>query len=164
MRKLLLFSALLLSQIVIAQHVVTGVLVDKANEPLIGANVSVKGTSFGTITDVDGTFTIDARSADATLVFSYVGYTTREIALNGAKTLNVILTSGQLLDEVVFIGSRSEGRTMLTTAVPVDIINISEVTSMSPQVNLNQLLNYVAPSFTSNVQNIPRSPKSIIAT
>jgi hypothetical protein len=60
MRKLLLFSALLLSQIVIAQHVVTGVLVDKANEPLIGANVSVKGTSFGTITDVDGTFTIDA--------------------------------------------------------------------------------------------------------
>jgi iron complex outermembrane receptor protein len=154
MRKLLLFSALLLSQIVIAQHVVTGVLVDKANEPLIGANVSVKGTSFGTITDVDGTFTIDARSADATLVFSYVGYTTREIALNGAKTLNVILTSGQLLDEVVFIGSRSEGRTMLTTAVPVDIINISEVTSMSPQVNLNQLLNYVAPSFTSNVQNI----------
>jgi iron complex outermembrane receptor protein len=64
------------------------------------------------------------------------------------------LEEGQLLDELVVLGSRAEARSKLETTVPVDVIDVKNLIKGSAQVNLNQILNYVAPSFTSNVQNI----------
>lgn len=141
------------SQFMISQNV-TGVVTDDSGEPLIGASVMEKGTSSGTITDIDGSFSLNVTDMAGTLIFSYVGYTTQEVAIDGRSTANVTLTEGNALDEIVFVGSRAEGRTKLTTAVPVDVIDISGLLKSSPQVNLNQILNFVAPSFTSNVQNI----------
>ncbi|MFT4567084.1 MAG: iron complex outermembrane receptor protein, partial [Saprospiraceae bacterium] len=61
---------------------------------------------------------------------------------------------GLSIDEVVVLGSRAAARTKLETAVPVDVIDISKIASQGAQVNLNQILNYAAPSFTSNTQTI----------
>jgi iron complex outermembrane receptor protein len=130
---------------------VSGTVTDETG-PLPGVSVIVKGTTNGTTTDFDGNYLINA-SNGAVLVFSYVGYDTKEIAVKGG-VLNVTLQSGVALDEVVLIGSRNPSRTAVDTPVPVDVIDISELTSAGPQVNLNQILNFVAPSFTSNTQTI----------
>ena len=130
---------------------VSGTVTDESG-PLPGVSVIVKGTTTGTTTDFDGNYVINA-SNGTVLVFSYVGYDTKEIAVKGS-VLNVTLQSGVALDEVVLIGSRNPSRTAVDTPVPVDVIDISELTSAGPQVNLNQILNFVAPSFTSNTQTI----------
>lgn len=140
--------------LLMGQTNVTGTVIDATGEALIGVNVSVKGTSIGTITDIDGNYDLVVNNPKATLIFSYVGFASQEISLDGRTNIDVTLASGELLTEIVFIGSRAGGRTKLTTAVPVDVIDVSSLLKASPQVNLNQILNYVAPSFTSNVQNI----------
>lgn len=131
---------------------VSGNVIDDTSEPLPGVSVVLKGTTTGTTTDFDGNYSIDANTGDV-LVFSYVGYDTQELTVNGSA-LNVTMQSGVALDQVVLIGSRNPSRTAVDTPVPVDIIDIAELTSAGPQVNLNQILNFVAPSFTSNTQTI----------
>lgn len=81
---------------------VTGVVVDKNNEPVIGANILVKGTTNGTITDVDGNYTLENVPADAILVFSYIGFDSQELKYNGQANIDVTLSEDtQKLDEVV---------------------------------------------------------------
>jgi len=83
---------------------VSGTIVDAAGEPIIGATIMQQGTTNGTVTDFDGNYTLDV-PANATLVISYVGYTTQEIKLNGQSTLNVTLEEdAQNLDELVVVG------------------------------------------------------------
>ncbi|MBD5319081.1 MAG: TonB-dependent receptor [Bacteroides sp.] len=83
---------------------VKGTVVDKEGEPLIGASVVVQGETLGTATDFDGNFSISAPS-NGTLVVSYVGYETQEIAINGRTEINVTLHENSvLLGEVVAIG------------------------------------------------------------
>ncbi len=84
---------------------VTGVVTDTSGEPLIGVNVVQKGnTGNGTITDVDGKFMLNV-PANATLVFSYIGYKTLEVAVNGQRIVNTKLQEdSETLDEVVVIG------------------------------------------------------------
>ena len=137
-----------------AQRTITGTVQDETGEALPGAFVSVKGTSLGTSTDVDGTYSIDVPQSARTLVFSFLGFGSIEMPVEDSDRIDVILREGTVLDEIVLIGSRSAGRTKLTTPVPVDIVNVSEVASASAQTNVNQLLNYVAPSFSSNTQTI----------
>lgn len=153
MKTTLLLLLMAFSQILLGQTV-SGVVTDVSGEPLIGASVLIKGTSNGTITDIDGTYSLKSVSTDGIMVFSYVGYATQEVSVGGRSAVDVSLAEGNALDEIVFVGSRVAGRTKLTTAVPVDVIDISGLIKSSPQVNLNQILNFVAPSFTSNVQNI----------
>ncbi len=131
---------------------VSGTVIDDTNQPLPGVSVVLKGTTSGTTTDFDGNYAIEANNGDV-LIFSYVGYDTQEITISGS-TLNVTMQSGVALGEVVLIGSRNPSRTAVDTPVPVDVIDVSELTSKGPQVNLNQILNFVAPSFTSNTQTI----------
>ena len=80
---------------------VSGVVTDENNEPLIGATVLQKNSSNGTSTDLDGKFKLSV-PAKAKLVFSYVGYTTQEISLNGQTDLKVTMKpNADMLDEVV---------------------------------------------------------------
>ncbi len=79
--------------------------VSDANGPLPGASVVVQGTTNGTQTDFDGNYTLNNVGASATIVVSYIGYSTQEIAVNGQTTINVTLAEdAQALDEVVIIG------------------------------------------------------------
>ena len=131
----------------------SGTVTDNDGNPLPGASVIIKGTTKGSITDFDGNFTIEA-FVNNTLVFSYTGYETKEIEINNEETINIKLNDGESLDEIVVIGSRNPNRTAIDSPVPIDIVNINELIDISPQVNLNQILNFVAPSFTSNTQTI----------
>lgn len=132
---------------------VSGTVTDADNQPLPGVTVTIEGTSRGTTTDFDGKYTIKVEMSE-NLIFSYVGFNDKKLQMDGTKVFNVVLVSGVSLDEVVVIGSRNPNRTAVDTAVPVDIIDVTELITAGPQVNLNQILNYVAPSFTSNTQTI----------
>lgn len=147
----ILFLLTLFSYSIFGQNV-TGIVKDENNETLTGVTVILKGTSVGTITDFDGRYEIKAAVGEK-LIFSYVGYNTVEKTVEGS-TLNITLSPGVSLQEITLIGSRNPARTALNSLSPVDVIDVSELTSRSPQVNLNQILNFVAPSFNSNTQTI----------
>ena len=119
MRAFLLSLLAVISLSVSAQNVtVKGTVTDKTGETVIGASVVQKGnTSNGTITDIDGNFSLSVPS-NATLVISYVGMTTQEIAVKGQKTINVVLADdAQALEEVVVIGYGTVKRKDLTGSV-----------------------------------------------
>ena len=149
----LLICAILSINFAMAQNKISGTVKDSDNGPLPGANIIEKGTTNGTTTDFDGKFYLTVKNG-AVLVISYTGYETKEVAVNGKKTFNIILTEGLQLDEIVVIGTRNPNRTVVESTVPIDVIDIAELITTGPQVNLNQILNYVAPSFTSNTQTI----------
>jgi len=132
---------------------VSGTVTDSDSQPLPGVSVTIEGTSRGTTTDFDGKYTVKVEMSE-NLIFSYVGFNDKKLQMDGTKTFDVVLVSGVSLDEVVVVGSRNPNRTAVDTAVPVDIIDVTELITAGPQVNLNQILNYVAPSFTSNTQTI----------
>lgn len=83
---------------------VQGKVVDSKGEPLIGVSVTVKGTTNGTLTDIDGNYTINTTS-DATLTFSYVGYKAQSIVVGSQKTIDItLLEDAQMMDEVIVVG------------------------------------------------------------
>ena len=120
MRTMLLFLIVtMISLGVSAQNVtVKGTVKDKTGETVIGASVVQKGNaSNGTITDIDGNYSLNVPS-NATLIFSYVGMTTQEIIVKGQKTINVTLADdAQALEEVVVIGYGTAKKKDLTGSV-----------------------------------------------
>jgi len=153
--KIYLFLLLLFPTAILAQGKVTGTVTETSTKnPIPGANVIVKGTTTGTITDFDGNFSLNVSSFPATIVVSSLGYDTKEIKVDSPQKIMVSLTEGVALEEVMLIGTRNPNRSSIDTAVPVDVIDVTELVTSGPQVNLNQILNYVAPSFTSNTQTI----------
>lgn len=100
-----------------AQTTVTGTVTDAVG-PLSGASVVVKGTTTGSVADFDGNYTIDVPDGSDTLVFSYVGYSTQEIAIDGRTSINAILQEdAQALSEVVVVGYGSQKKENLTGAI-----------------------------------------------
>lgn len=101
-----------------AQSRITGNIVDSTGEPVIGASVLVKGTSNGTITDIDGNFTLNAESG--TLVVSFVGYKTQEVPIGGKTQFNIVMEEdSEILDEVVVVGYGTQKKATLSGAVTV---------------------------------------------
>lgn len=96
---------------------IRGVVLDENGEPVIGVNVFVKNTANGTITDIDGAFSIDA-NLGVTLVVSYVGYITREVKVTNQNMLKIVMKEdAQLLDDVVVIGYGTVKKRDLTGSV-----------------------------------------------
>ncbi len=107
MKKLSLVLSLVLFVMgtALAQRTVTGTVTDETGETLIGASILVKGTTTGTVTDIDGTYSIDVPSGQNTLVFSYTGYGTQEVALGASNTVDLVLTSSaEVFEELVVTG------------------------------------------------------------
>lgn len=126
---------LLCSATVFAQ--ITGTILDDSNnEPLIGASVLITGTSNGTITDIDGNFSIDANQGDV-LEFTYTGYSTQTITVGAETNLLVRLSQGALLDEIVVTGYAVESKRQTTGAVST--IASAELTAI-PSGNVEQQL------------------------
>lgn len=99
---------------------ITGVVKDVNGEPVIGANIVEKGTTNGTITDVEGRFSLNVVSSDATLIISYIGYVSQEISVHGQIFVTVILKEdSETLDEVVVVGYGTQKRSNLTGSVEV---------------------------------------------
>lgn len=96
---------------------ITGTIVDDNNEPVIGANVSIKGTTTGTITDMDGKFSLEA-SKGMTLLISYIGFETQEVTIGNQTTYKIRLSEdSQALDEVVVIGYGTQNRQAITGSI-----------------------------------------------
>lgn len=96
---------------------ITGQIVDAAGEPVIGANVLVKGTTNGTVTDIDGKFSLNVE-AGAVLEISYIGYLSQEIVVGNQSVINVTLREDtKALDEVVVIGYGTQKKADLTGSV-----------------------------------------------
>ena len=115
----LLLLALLLPGVSFAQNLlkVQGCVTDEQNEPLIGATVQTKDKSKGTITDSGGNYVLSGVPKGSTLVFSYVGYKSKEVKVTSAS-LNVVMESDdELLDEVVVIGYGQQRKVTLTGSV-----------------------------------------------
>ncbi len=132
-----------------------GSVKDENGIGLAGANILVKGTTVGTQADFNGNFTIEVTEEQQVLIVSFIGYTTAEINVAGKTTVSIVLKENAAqLDDVVIVGSRNPNRTATETTVPVDVIDVSTILNLSPQVSITQILNYVAPSFTSQPQTV----------
>jgi len=141
-----------------APGTVEGQVVDaESGEPLVGANLKVIGTQRGTTTDAEGRFALSVPPGRLTVRASFVGYTVVqkeiEVEAGGTAQVRFRLQPGSTLDNVVVVGSRAQGRSALQSAAPVDAIQVDELTVESPQTDVNQLLNYTAPSFQVNRQS-----------
>ena len=98
---------------------IKGKIVDSYGEPVIGANVKVKGTTNGTITDMDGNFTLNNVSG-GTLVISFIGYKTLEVSVKGTNLAKIIMHEDtEVLDEVVVVGYGTQKKESLTGSVTV---------------------------------------------
>lgn len=150
----LLACGVMLAAGTFAQTEIKGNVSDLEGGALPGATVVEKGTTNGTVTDIDGNFSITLSATPATLVFSYVGYATQEIEVTAQTTLRVLLESGSYnLSGVEVVGTRSLNRSATESMAPIDLIDVSAVTAANGQLDLNQMLQYVAPSFNSNRQS-----------
>lgn len=149
--KTLLITLFASTQILLAQNTV-GKVSDKSGEPLIGASIVEKGTNNGTITDTEGKFSIKVSNPATIFQISYIGFKSKE--LKGSELSGeIVLEEGNLLDQVVIVGSRSMNRSATDTPAPIDVIDIKDITSKTGQLDLNQLLQFAAPSFNSNRQS-----------
>ena len=118
MKKLSLFLLVVTSCITAnAQKTVSGTISDSKGA-IPGANIIIEGTTRGTLSDFDGNYSLDEVPNNATLVFSYVGYVTKKIPVNGQNNINVVLvTDTQSLDEVVLVGYGTQRKESVTGSV-----------------------------------------------
>jgi TonB-dependent starch-binding outer membrane protein SusC len=115
LKKVLLFVGLLLSIQLSAQEKVEGLVTETSGAPLIGANVVLKGTTNGTVTDLDGKFSLSAKKGDV-LVFSYIGYVSKEVTVDGSA-ITVALAEMSTLQELVVTGYATQVKRNVTGAV-----------------------------------------------
>jgi len=154
MKKTALLLLMLLNvSFIFAQKEITGIVKDNTGAALPGVNIIEKGTKNGVSTDFNGTYKIKVQEG-ATLVFSYIGYKSITKAAT-ESTIDVVLASEgeQELQEVQIVGSRNAKRTVVNSAVPIDVINMKDITTQSGKIEINQLLQYIAPSFNANKQS-----------
>ena len=112
--------------------------VSDADGPLPGVNISVEGSATGTITDLNGNYTLNGVPSDAILVFSYLSYRTQEIMLNGRTQVDVMMeTDAEALDDVVVVGYGSQSRAEVTGAI--SSIDSDEIASV-PVTTADQAL------------------------
>lgn len=159
LRPFALFMALFLMNVswAFAQLTVTGRVQSKSGEPLIGVNVVEKGTTNGTVTDLDGNYSLQVAKGK-TLVFSYIGFLTQENVVKGARMNITLLEDTETLDEVVVIGYGSMQRKDVTssiTSVKAEDLNVGVVTSPA------QMLQGKVPGLTVANTSDPNGSASI---
>ncbi|WP_289006826.1 TonB-dependent receptor [uncultured Parabacteroides sp.] len=134
---------------------ITGIVKDANGEPIIGANVVEKGTTNGTITDMEGRFSLNVAS-NATLIVSYIGYASTEVAVKEQSSVNVILKEdSEALEEVVVVGYGTQKKSTLTGAVSSVK---SEQLTVSPVGNVTNSLTGKLPGLiTKQTSGLPGS-------
>ncbi|HYK56608.1 MAG TPA: TonB-dependent receptor, partial [Flavisolibacter sp.] len=158
-RTLLLVLFLSTTLISLAQTAtLKGTVKDASGNPLSGASVTLQGQSRGTTSKNDGTFSLLVNPGTLTVNASYVGFATARqtitVTSGETSTIDFVLQESGQEQAVVILGSRSLPRTQLETPAPVDVIDVKKLAADAPQVYINQLLNYAAPSFNSGTQTV----------
>ena len=138
-----------------AQLAVRGTVTDgETNQPFPGVTVSVRGTTIGTTTAADGTYSLQVPVGDVTLVFSFIGYRTQEFNVStSGEEIDVVLQSDVLgLDEFVVVGSRRQPRLLKDSAVPVDVLGPSDLHSMG-STDVDDMVRTQIPSYNLQALN-----------
>ena len=137
-RQILLVNKEAEAAMALQQKKVTGTIIDKDKQPVIGANVVVKGTQIGAITDADGKYSIDVPLSGGTLVVSFIGFTSQEVEVGNNTVVDITLqTEAMSLDEVVVVGYGTVLKKNITTSVSkVSVDNVPKASSS----NMTQLL------------------------
>lgn len=129
---------------------VTGKVTDEDGEALVGVSILVKGTTQGTVTELDGGYSIDVEE-NGTLVFSYTGFLTQEIAVANRSSISIVMAANsKLLDEVVVVGYGSQKKVNLTGAVSSIT---SEELAQRPIVSVGQGLQGLIPNLNVSIRN-----------
>ena len=135
MKNILLLLMTMMVNTIFAQSIIKGKITDSNGENLIGVTVLVTGSTDGTLTDLNGDYKLELPAGEYDLKVSYVGYKeqTTSVVLVDKEVymLNFLLSIKTPLSEIVVIGSRNENRTALETALPVDIISVSDLVQRS---------------------------------
>ncbi|QHS59877.1 TonB-dependent receptor [Chitinophaga agri] len=136
---------------------ITGTVTD-GKVPLANATVHIEHSNKGGYTNAQGRFSVEIVPGTHTVIISYVGFVpqrkTVTVAAGQTVTADVVLAASTTMNELVVLGSRNLPRTQTETPVPVDVIDIKRIAADAPQVSINQILNYVAPSFSSGTQTV----------
>lgn len=154
MRRLLQTSIVLIAMCLSAiatihAQTLTGTVIDESELPVIGATASIAGTTIGTITDIDGNYTLEGIEDGASIEFRYIGMITQTIIYKGQKTINVTLKAdSEMLEEVVVVGFGSQKKVNLTGSVAVVD---SEVLQSRPVSTAAEMLQGVVPGL--NITN-----------
>ncbi|WP_378173363.1 TonB-dependent receptor domain-containing protein [Aquimarina sp. SS2-1] len=152
MKKLTLILFGLFTSLGFSQRIVTGTVTDTSGSPIPFVNIVEKESDKGTTTDDDGKYTI-AVDDNAILVFSFVGFQTQEVPVGARDIIDVVLLEGEALSTIIVVGSRSPKRTATDTPVAVDIIDMQDIVTKSGKIEINELLQYSAPSFNATKQS-----------
>lgn len=128
---------LCVQNIMAQKRTVSGIVTDSKNEPLIGVNVTIKNASTtGTITDIDGKYSLEIPSGNSVLVFSYIGYSTQEVKVSNRSVVDIVLKDDmQALEEVVVVGYGTMKKSDLTGSVSsITSDNFKLGTDLTPQL------------------------------
>ncbi|NND05638.1 MAG: SusC/RagA family TonB-linked outer membrane protein, partial [Saprospiraceae bacterium] len=130
---------------------ITGTVVDEVGEPLIGVTILIDGTSKGTVTDFDGSYSLEVEDPNATLVFSYTGFATQKVALEGRSSIDLTMeASVAALDEVVVVGYGTQKKVNLTGAVTA---LSGEELEMRPIASVGHGLQGLVPNMNVTIRN-----------
>ncbi|WP_332733043.1 TonB-dependent receptor [Flavihumibacter sp.] len=157
--RLLLFNSFLallclLSFPVFSQTVISGTITDsKSGAPLPGVSVKVRATKAGTSTNEAGQFSVTASPKDV-LDITMIGYAPLTVTVGNETSLSISLEPTITdLSGVVLVGTRRAGRVKIETPVPVDVVNVGQVSLPTARMDLTSIINYSAPSFNYNKQS-----------
>lgn len=132
---------------------VKGIVKDAAGNPLAGASVRVEETKAGTSADNAGSYSLTLSVGNYHLTFAYVGHTQQTVLVtvveNAIVDQSVSLADAIAQESVVVVGSRNPRRSAVESPVPVDVIPLAQIANQVGQLDVTQLLNYLAPSFNS---------------
>lgn len=142
------------------KYTITGKVTEDSGEPIIGANVIVKGTTNGMMTDINGNFHLEVTDKKVTLLVSYIGYTSQEVVATPGKAMNIILkVDNNLLEEVIVTGYGTFKKSAY--AGSASIVKTDAVKDV-PNVSFQQMLEGAAPGVSVNTgSGIPGSSTSI---
>lgn len=133
---------------------VRGRVTDPEGNAIAGVRVEERGALNSAVTRADGSFEIRVSAASAVLVFTHIGYRRAELSPGSATDVTVTLErAATVLEGLEVVGSRRVDRSAVETPVPVDVIAVDELVQSTGQMDVNQLLNYVAPSYNANRQS-----------
>ena len=133
-----------------------GKITDENSEPIPGASIVIKGTSEGTVSDLNGNYSINAANNNITLIVSFIGYVSQEVAAGGRNTINVQLAlSSEQLSEVVVVGYGTQKKKDLTGAMGT--IQAKDIVRANPVQAANALQGQVAGVNITRVNSRPGS-------
>ncbi len=161
--QMLLFCVIALSSMsALAQQTVTGVISDDSGELLPGASVSIKGTAQGTITDIDGNYSIDVPDASSTLVYSFVGMETQEIVVGNKSTIDVSLATSSIGIEDVVVTALGISREKKALGYAVDEVGADEIAMGGTSNYLKNLEGKVTGVNITSLSSDPTSSSFIV--